>query len=576
MSNRQLQQARRRPRSPLTPGAQAALLVLTRPSGASSGTALGAAPSGPDLQLGEGAVVGLARSSDSRVSAQYSGTSAQDPSTEPAPVQRGDRVKKPRQARGEHGLTTSRGPMFEHQDPLEDEIDSDPSYGEPRAAGRRQPQDSALTLISHTAEQGSRRSTRETRGIAPDRLETDEIHPYGAQARAAELAATKKKGMPKIATAGKFRPGSKIPKSPTNKKNWEDPTFQAQALAMLHPVHALWRTDAGFLENLYLLQSKALTDTDGRFIFYCYAIAVTNTKIPRTLAIADIVGLVERVVDRVQVDRSLGETSNRRFPTPLQGEGGHPFIDEITISALSLPFLASLDAKTVFNYFQTHGLPIEIFDMSELPDDVLTIGKKAVPRGAWNNTVARLHGTLHRLFRAPIAPAALRTLMLSYISGPTYVTGMHPRDCLLFVNALLPGTFNSVQNAATFINNLVRYAHCYQAMCLDFLYRNFPGTLLGVLEFWVADHMCDNYDQPRTLTLARSEEQYIQQMERILDSVENSDVARDWMTLYRILCNSDNAYILLHIGAHNYKLMKMFPLYMEQCRVVKVQMYLCW
>jgi hypothetical protein len=65
-------------------------------------------------------------------------------------------------------------------------------------------------------------------------------------------------------------------------------------------------------------------------------------------------------------------------------------------------------------------------------------------------------------------------------------------------------------------------------------------------------------------------------MERILDSVENSDVARDWMTLYRIFCNSDNAYILLHIGAHNYKLMKMFPLYMEQCRVVKIQMYLCW
>jgi hypothetical protein len=122
--------------------------------------------------------------------------------------------------------------------------------------------------------------TRETRGIAPDRLETDEIHPYGAQARAAELTATKKKGMPKIATAGKFRPGSKIPKSPTNKKDWEDPTFQAQALAMLHPVHALWRTDAGFLENLYFLQSKALTDADGRFIFYCYAIAVTNTKIP--------------------------------------------------------------------------------------------------------------------------------------------------------------------------------------------------------------------------------------------------------------------------------------------------------
>jgi hypothetical protein len=95
------------------------------------------------------------------------------------------------------------------------------------------------------------------------------------------------------------------------------------------------------------------------------------------MAIADINELVEQVVDRVQVDRSLGEGSARRFPTPTQGEGGHPFLDEIAISALSLPLLASLDAKTLAEYFESHDIPFGCFDVSDLHDDIFTGGKKA-------------------------------------------------------------------------------------------------------------------------------------------------------------------------------------------------------
>jgi hypothetical protein len=157
------------------------VLSLTRPSGASSGIAVGAALSGLDLQLGEGTAAGSSsRALESTEDVQYFGTGSQDPDIEFNPVIRGNRVKKSRRAGGEDDLTTSRGPMFERQDSQEDEIDSDPSYQESTAAKSRQPQDPALLSTSHTVKEGSCRSTRETRGIAPERLETDEIRPYGA------------------------------------------------------------------------------------------------------------------------------------------------------------------------------------------------------------------------------------------------------------------------------------------------------------------------------------------------------------------------------------------------------------
>jgi hypothetical protein len=223
------------------------------------------------------------------------------------------------------------------------------------------------------------------------------------------------------------------------------------------------------------------------------------------MAIADINELVEQVVDRVQVDTSLGEGSSIRVPTPPQGKGGHPFLDEITISALTLPLLASLDAKTLAEYFETHGIPFEYFDVSDLPDDIFAGDRKVVPMGVWNSTIVRVHGTLHRLFRAPLAPAALRTVMLSYLS--TNVVGLHPADALLFVNALLPGRFTSMEWEFSFLDNLVRYAHYYQAMCPDFLYRLFPGILLTVLGFWMNDYLSAEWDPNRTINVTHTREQ---------------------------------------------------------------------
>jgi hypothetical protein len=67
--------------------------------------------------------------------------------------------------------------MFHLQETQDDVIESDESYEDAaRSGGRRPPRrqhdvDSAPIPL----EEGSRRSIRETRGIGPERLETDEI-----------------------------------------------------------------------------------------------------------------------------------------------------------------------------------------------------------------------------------------------------------------------------------------------------------------------------------------------------------------------------------------------------------------
>jgi hypothetical protein len=195
--------------------------------------------------------------------------------------------------------------------------------------------------------------------------------------------------------------------------------------------------------------------------------------------------------------------------------------------------------------------------------------------GKWNDTIVRVYGILHRLFRAPLAPAALRCVLMSYLR--TDVVGLHPDDTFLFVNALLPGRFTSTARAVSYLDNLIRSAHAYRTMCLDFLYRFFPGaTMLAVLEFWINDFLSAEWDPNRNINITRTRDQYHKQASGILDIAEDHRIARNFMPLYRILIDSDNPYVLLHIGAYNYRLLRMFPSYLEQTRVVKVQMYLAW
>ncbi|KAJ1411347.1 hypothetical protein B484DRAFT_402659 [Ochromonadaceae sp. CCMP2298] len=165
------------------------------------------------------------------------------------------------------------------------------------------------------------------------------------------------------------------------------------------------------------------------------------------------------VMDQVQVDRSLGNTSTRWFPTPTEGEGAHPFLNEFAISEISLPLLSSLDAKVLYAFFESHGIPLECLDLSRLPDDVLlSTAKKA------------------RLFCKPILAACLRTVIATY-QVTDVVHGLHPSDTLLFVQALLPGLFRDTASAVIFLDNFVRYAHYYQFYCPDSLLRLFPHYL---------------------------------------------------------------------------------------------------
>ncbi|KAJ1390371.1 hypothetical protein B484DRAFT_473639, partial [Ochromonadaceae sp. CCMP2298] len=190
---------------------------------------------------------------------------------------------------------------------------------------------------------GSRRTTRVNSGIAPARLETTEIQPYGAQAKAAKVTAAKRKSVSKPLEVGKFRAGSKSPHAPSIKSEWEDVMLVSRALGQLIPFHLFWRTDVGVQEAVYQLSGIASTDAHGRYIMFCYTIAVTNKMIPCATSISRMQEMLMEVVDLVQVNRSLGSASPRRYPVPPEGMGAHPFLDEFAISDISLPLLASLD-----------------------------------------------------------------------------------------------------------------------------------------------------------------------------------------------------------------------------------------
>ncbi|KAJ1431482.1 hypothetical protein B484DRAFT_395444 [Ochromonadaceae sp. CCMP2298] len=365
-----------------------------------------------------------------------------------------------------------------------EEIDSDPSYTEdgPYHGGRRAPRRSDRPPDTSAATTalvlGSRRTTRVNSGIAPSRLETTEIQPYGAQAKEAKVTAAKKKTISKPLEVDKFRAGSKSPHAPSIKSEWEDVMLE----------------------------------------------------------------MIMEVVDLVQGNRSMGAASSRRYPA--------------------------------------QGIPTEYLDLSRLPDDVLlSTARKAVQPGAWAETVIRVHGFFQRLFRRPISAACLRTVISTYHGTddePEYHFGPNPTDALQFVQALLPGCTWESASAVIFLDNLVRYSHYYQFYCPDFVHRFFHhNMILGVVGFWISDFMLRSYLPSRVPAFASTPEEYRAQVVNIL-RIARSQAAEGYMPLARMLFDSDNTLALIHLGAHSPKLLRMFPLYLEQSRIVKIQMYLAY
>ncbi|KAJ1397658.1 hypothetical protein B484DRAFT_472007, partial [Ochromonadaceae sp. CCMP2298] len=209
--------------------------------------------------------------------------------------------------------------------------------------------------------------------------------------------------------------------------------------------------------------------------------------------------------------------------------------------------------------------------------DVLLSGaKKAVQPGAWVETVIHVHGFFQRLFRRPISAACLRTVISTYHATddePEYHFGPNPTDALQFVQAIQPGCTWGSSSAAVFLENLVRYSHYYQFYCPDFVHRFFHhNMILGVVEFWIS--YCLGLPS-RVPTFASTPDEYRAQVANIL-RIARSQAAEGYMPLTRMLFDSDNHLALVHLGAHSLKLLRMFPLYLEQSRIVKIQMYLAF
>ncbi|KAJ1387841.1 hypothetical protein B484DRAFT_409794, partial [Ochromonadaceae sp. CCMP2298] len=414
-------------------------------------------------------------------------------------------------------------------------------------------------------------SHRDTKGIPPPQLETSEIKRFGKQPPPRKPTSSQPKSL--------SRKGAKIPYAPKSKTDWGDTRTIARALTQLHPLPHLLGNSAELAEEAaYGLAAAGDTGVDGRFAFYCHVTALLGKPIPPKLSVSELTDLLMRVLRTSQalyLDDAV-PPAGRRYPLPPMGIGGHPTLDDVPISALSLPTLASTDPRMLTRYYTSHGIICDYLDFSRLPHDVFT-STKAYSDEAWYETVLRAHRFVSELFLMGGAhsrpqPPALRVILVAYTSSHMPVSSIHPDDAALFLRGLFPGRFTTNDAAASFLRGLVVFAHFYNFVCEDFLYRFFPGLLLGIFEFWMEENFAQEFELDRQVRYTTAGDQYDDQVQTVIARARV--LGKGYMPLDRMIFNEDNEHAMLHLGGHYPHLLVMFPTYYEAMQGVKVQMFL--
>jgi hypothetical protein len=307
----------------------------------------------------------------------------------------------------------------------------------------------------------------------------------------------------------------------------------------------------------------------------CYASALTNVKLPATSSIGELTQKMLACWDKLKKLRALPDTqpSNRRTLLHAEGEG-HQFVDEVAISGFSLELLATLDARELLDYCVRHGIPSQYLDFSDLPEDVLTSHKTITDANtAWRTTVQKVQRFFCHVFTKGITPEALRIILGAY-QIPSK-EGLHPADAWLFLDSAFPGRFRTNEDAITCVRGMIQYAHKYSYTCPDFLYKFFPSQLLGIFEFIMEDNVADEFIEARGVSLTEHDsDAYAEQLGRVVRKARREGVG--YMPLHREIFDRDNKHALLHLAGFHPGLGTMFPLYLEQTRMTKVQMYLAY
>jgi hypothetical protein len=385
-------------------------------------------------------------------------------------------------------------------------------------------------------------------------------------------ASKKRKEVAAVVNA--FRKGASLPHAPKAKPDWDDSYTRGRALSQLHPHHVFTKSDASGTQHVYQLSADTNT-TDGKFIMLCYASALTNAKLPANTPIGELTRLMLESWEKIRELRQLSEVPSSERRSPLRAEGdGHQFVDEFAISQLTLELIASLDARELVEYCLRRGIPVEYLDFSNLPEDVLT-SPKAIPDAntTWFTTALKVHRFFSKVFTKGITPEAIRIILRAYQTISK--EGLHPADAWQFLESVFPGRFRTEGEAIVFIRGMIHFAHKCSYTCPDFIYKFFPGPLLGVFEFIMAENFAEEYDETRSITLTEHDTvQYVEQLARVVEKARAEGVG--YMPLLRELFDRDNKHALLHLAGVHTGLLDMFPLYLEQTRMTKVQMYLAF
>ncbi|KAJ1412985.1 hypothetical protein B484DRAFT_467735 [Ochromonadaceae sp. CCMP2298] len=111
---------------------------------------------------------------------------------------------------------------------------------------------------------------------------------------------------------------------------------------------------------------------------------------------------------------------------------GHPTLDNVPISALSLPTLASTDPRMLTRYYTSHGIICDYLDFSRLPPDVFT-STKAYSDEAWMEENFSQEFELDRVVRYTTAgdqydDQVQTVIARARVLGKDYM----PLDCMIF------------------------------------------------------------------------------------------------------------------------------------------------
>jgi hypothetical protein len=394
----------------------------------------------------------------------------------------------------------------------------------------------------------SRRSRRDNAGRPPQYLETEEI----SIRRPPPIA---KKGAKRVEQGRSRFKDTKIPAAPSKRPgpDWDDARALMHAICQLPAIHLMWVSDELAEEWVYTIAGRSDDGFDGTYQFLCVATSLLNRTIPaKTMQVAKITEELLRLVDMIKVARLLednihvpGEAApSRRTPIPAPGTG-NPLLDEYAVSELTIFPLAGSDPKQLEEYYESHGIHTGYLDLFRLPADVLT-SDKPYSDTAWFETVQRAHRFLSNLFCNGLSAPALRCIRR--LATSTGVTELHPADARVFLEGVFPGRFQSALAAGKFVKGMVEYAHKFNHVCPDFLFRYFPGPLLGVFEFWMEETFADSYDSDRPVPIASSPALYNKQVQRVIERART--VGAGYMSFDRLFFDNDNEWALLHLGGH--------------------------